>query len=259
MTQVELKNVSVNLPIYDADSRILRKALFKRRTGGDLSIGPEVFVRALKNISFRLEDGDRIGLIGHNGSGKTTLLRLLAGVYAPTAGEILIEGRISALLNAGLGIDMEDTGYENIANIGLMLGLTMAQVRERRNEIGKFSGLGEYLALPVRTYSAGMLLRLSFAVVTAIEPEILLLDEGLGAGDLEFAEAAQNRIGMLIDRVRVLVLASHSEDMIRQFCNRAVLLEQGEIVVAGHVGEVLDIYHSRNAGSQPMRFNPDKG
>ncbi len=259
MTQVELKNVSVNLPIYDADSRILRKALFKRRTGGDLSIGPEVFVRALKNISFRLEDGDRIGLIGHNGSGKTTLLRLLAGVYAPTAGEILIEGRISALLNAGLGIDMEDTGYENIANIGLMLGLTMAQVRERRNEIGKFSGLGEYLALPVRTYSAGMLLRLSFAVVTAIEPEILLLDEGLGAGDLEFAEAAQNRIGMLIDQVRVLVLASHSEDMIRQFCNRAVLLEQGEIVVAGHVGEVLDIYHSRNAGSQPMRFNPDKG
>tara|TARA_A100001037_G_scaffold298122_1_gene321312 strand:- start:964 stop:1743 length:780 start_codon:yes stop_codon:yes gene_type:complete len=259
MTQVELKNVSVNLPIYDADSRILRKALFKRRTGGDLSIGPEVFVRALKNISFRLEDGDRIGLIGHNGSGKTTLLRLLAGVYAPTAGEILIEGRISALLNAGLGIDMEDTGYENIANIGLMLGLTMAQVRERRNEIGKFSGLGEYLALPVRTYSAGMLLRLSFAVVTAIEPEILLLDEGLGAGDLEFAEAAQNRIGMLIDRVRVLVLASHSEDMIRQFCNRAVLLEQGEIVVAGHVGEVLDIYHSRNAGSQPMRFNPDDG
>lgn len=246
MSSIQLNDVSLHLPIFDADSRLLRQVLFKRRTGGKISTENGVVVKALENITLTIEDGDRIGIVGHNGSGKSTMLRLLAGVYVPTAGTIEVEGKISALLSPGLGMDMEDSGFENIVNIGVMLGLTVKEIRTRRDEIAEFTELGEYLALPVRTYSSGMLLRLAFAAVTVIEPDILLLDEGLGAGDARFAKRAQQRVNDLMGRARILVIASHSEGMIADLCNKAILLEQGRMIAFGDVGSVFAAYNRLN-------------
>ena len=200
MPVIEINNVTLHLPIYDANERLLRQVLFRRRTGGRISLGASISVTALDQVSMVIEKGDRVGLIGHNGSGKSTLLRLLAGVYAPTAGTVTINGTVSALLSPGLGMDLEDTGFQNIINIGLMLGLPMREVEARADEIAEFTELGEYLALPVRVYSSGMQLRLAFAVVTIIEPDILLLDEGLGAGDARFIDRAQQRVSNLKKR-----------------------------------------------------------
>jgi len=247
MSSIRLNNVTLHLPIFDADSRLLRQVMFKRRTGGGISTKNGVVIQALENLTLSIEDGDRIGLVGHNGSGKSTLLRLLAGVYAPTAGTIEIEGKISSLLSPGLGMDMEDTGFENIVNIGVMLGLSVKEIQSQRDEIAAFTELGEYLALPVRTYSSGMMLRLAFAAVTVIDPDILLLDEGLGAGDARFADRAQARVNELMGRARILVIASHSEGMIADLCNKALLLEQGRMVAFGDVASVFDTYRRMNS------------
>ncbi len=247
---IEIRDGTVHLPIYQADSRILRQVMFRRRTGGAVSTDGPVHVEALKHVNLTIRRGERVGLVGHNGAGKTTLLRLLAGVYAPTAGSVRVVGKVHALLSPGLGMDPEDTGFENIVNIGVMLGLTQKAVRQRIEEVAEFTGLGEYLALPVRTYSSGMQLRLAFAVVTLVEPDILLLDEGLGAGDARFAQQAQARVDALIERSNVLVLASHSEALLTRFCTRAVLLEQGCIVADGDVEAVLETYRGLNASAE---------
>lgn len=247
MAVIELNNVTLHLPIYDANERLLRQVVFKRRTGGRISWGASVAITALDQVSFSVEEGDRVGIIGHNGSGKSTLLRLLAGVFAPTAGTVTINGTVSALLSPGLGMDLEDTGFQNIINIGLMLGLTLREVEERADEVAEFTELGEYLALPARTYSAGMQLRLAFSVVTIIEPDILLLDEGLGAGDARFVERAQQRVKGLIDRANVLVIASHSDGLLKEMCNKAIMLEQGKLITHGAVDDVLKVYHEHNA------------
>ncbi|MEX2615894.1 MAG: ABC transporter ATP-binding protein [Alphaproteobacteria bacterium] len=246
MSSIRIKDLSLHLPIFDADSRLLRQVVFRRRTGGNISLDNKVVVRALENISLTIEEGDRVGIVGHNGAGKSTLLRVLAGVYEPTAGSIEVEGKISALLSPGLGMAMEDSGFENIVNIGVMLGLTMKEILSRKDEIAEFTELGQYLALPIRTYSSGMMLRLAFAVVTIINPDILLLDEGLGAGDARFAKRAQERINGLLQRAKILVIASHSEGIIADMCNKALLLEQGRLVAYGEVGHVFDVYHKMN-------------
>ena len=246
MSSIRIKDLSLHLPIFDADSRLLRQVVFRRRTGGNISLDNKVVVRALENISLTIEEGDRVGIVGHNGAGKSTLLRVLAGVYEPTAGSIEVEGKISALLSPGLGMAMEDSGFENIVNIGVMLGLTMKEILSRKDEIAEFTELGQYLALPIRTYSSGMMLRLAFAVVTIINPDILLLDEGLGAGDARFAKRAQERVNGLLQRAKILVIASHSEGIIADMCNKALLLEQGRLVAYGEVGHVFDVYHKMN-------------
>ncbi len=246
MSHIHLNKLSLHLPIFDADSRLLRQVIFKRRTGGELSIDGNVVVKALEDITLSIEEGDRVGIVGHNGAGKSTMLRALAGVYAPTSGTIEVDGKISALLSPGLGMDMEDNGFENIINIGVMLGLTVKELQSRKDEIAEFTELGEYLALPVRTYSAGMLLRLAFAAVTIIEPDILLLDEGLGAGDARFAKRAQDRANGLMARARILVIASHSEAIVKDLCNKAMLLEQGRLVAYGDVPSVFEAYNKLN-------------
>jgi ABC-type polysaccharide/polyol phosphate transport system ATPase subunit len=242
MAVVELNRVALHLPVIGADARLLRKVLFSRYVGGRVAQENIVIVKALENVTASIEEGDRVGLIGHNGAGKTTLLRVLAGVYPPTAGTVSVRGRVSALLNPGLGMDVEDTGYENIRNMGMLLGMSKKEIDAKIDQIAEFTELGGYLALPVRTYSAGMHLRLTFAVVTAIDPDILLLDEGLGAGDARFAERAQKRVDAMIHRASVLVIASHSEEMVRKICNKAMLLDQGELVFYGPVGEAFEAY-----------------
>ena len=250
MVSIAVDNLTIDFPIYGSSHRSLRQTLFAR-TGGLIrregARHKRVVVRALDNISFNLDHGDRLGLIGHNGAGKSTLLKALAGVYWPDSGTIRIDGRISPLFVSAPGLDNEDTGYENIKTCGMFLGMSSEEIDRKAPEIAEFCELGEYLELPVRTYSAGMVTRLCFAIATAIDPDILLLDEGLAAGDARFAARAEDRMQALIQRTRILVLASHSDAMIKAMCNRAALMEKGHIVAFGPVDDVVDQYHRRNA------------
>ena len=249
MTSIIASNVTVDFPIYGASHRSLRQTLFAR-TGGLIrheraGRQQRVVVRALDDVSFTLRNGDRLGLIGHNGAGKSTLLKVLAGVYAPDAGSIQIDGRVSPLFNSAPGLDPDDNGYENIKTCGMFLGMSSEEISRKLLDIVDFCELGEYLDLPVRTYSTGMVARLGFAIATAIEPDILLLDEGLGAGDARFAARAEARMQALIHRTRILVLASHSDALIKSMCNRAILLEKGRLIAMGSVDEVIHRYHQR--------------
>jgi ABC-type polysaccharide/polyol phosphate transport system ATPase subunit len=248
MTSVVIENVTVDFPIYGT-RRSLRKALFERATGGLVQRGKGrhqgmFVVKALTNVSFKLEEGDRLGLVGHNGAGKSTLLKVMAGVYEPVFGRVLVNGRITPLFDMMPGLDGEDTGYQNIVTMGMLLGMSRAEVEARIPEIEEFSELGEYLDLPVRTYSAGMTARLGFAVATAIDPGILLMDEGLGAGDARFAERAAKRMNDFVGRSRIVVLASHSEAMLRAMCNKAALMYEGHMIGFGSVQEILDQYYA---------------
>jgi ABC-type polysaccharide/polyol phosphate transport system ATPase subunit len=248
MTSVIIDNVSVDFPIYGAQ-RSLRKSLFERATGGLVQRGEgrhqNMFVvKALTNISLTFHEGDRVGLIGHNGAGKSTLLKVLAGVYVPIKGQVWVSGKITPLFEMMPGLDPEDTGYQNIVTMGMMLGMSRTEVEAKIHEIEKFSELGEYLNLPVRTYSAGMTARLGFAVATAIEPGILLMDEGLGAGDARFAERAAERMKQFVERSRIIVLATHSEAMLRSMCNKAALMYEGHLLSFAGVQEILDQYYA---------------
>lgn len=245
MTAVVLENVHVDFPIYGAQ-RSLRKALFARATGGLIAHEGthhnQVVIKALNGVSLTLKDGDRIGLVGHNGAGKSTLLKVIAGIYEPIAGRVLAQGRITPMFDAMPGLDSEDTGYENIITSGLLFGMTREEIESKIPEIEEFSELGEYLALPVRTYSTGMVTRLSFALATSLEPGILLMDETIGAGDARFADRAARRMNEFIGRSRILVLASHSNAIIKSICNKAALMKAGQILAVGSVDEILDQY-----------------
>ncbi len=188
--------------------------------------------------------------MGGNGAGKSTLLKALAGVYQPSSGQVLVDGNITSCFDLLPGLDVEDTGYENIVTSGLLLGMTRQAIESKIADIEEFSELGEYLALPVRTYSAGMMARLGFALATAVDPGILLVDEGIGAGDARFAERASQRLHAFVQRSSILVLASHSDGLIRSWCNKAALLEAGRVLLIGEVDQVLEAYHRRNQSAQ---------
>lgn len=245
MAAVILENVHLSYRIYDSH-RSLRKTLFDRVTGGIIqrqgNSQDGVVIKALDGISLRLEDGDRVGLLGHNGAGKSTLLKVLAGIYEPTAGRVFVAGHITTLFTAMPGYSPDDTGYENIVTAGLLLGLSRAEIARKLPEIEEFSGLGEYLDLPARTYSSGMLVRLGFALATAVDPGVLLMDEGIGTGDAQFAERAQKRMQEFIGRSRIMVIASHSNGLLSSVCNKAVLMSAGRIVAFGSVAHVLEQY-----------------
>jgi len=254
VTSIVVDNVTIDFPIYGTSHRSLRQTLFGH-TGGLIrheraGRQERVVVRALDNVSFALQNGDRLGLIGHNGAGKSTLLRVLAGVYRPDSGSIRIEGRVSPLFNSVPGLDPDDNGYENIKTCGIFLGMTLEEIDRRLSDIAEFCELGEYLDLPVRTYSTGMVMRLGFAIATAIDTDILLLDEGLGAGDARFAARAEDRMNALIQRTRILVLASHSDALIKSMCSRAILMEKGRLVAIGPVDEIINRYHERPSEAQ---------
>lgn len=251
---IQIRDVAVDIPVYDAASRSLKSKAIAIGTGGRIIPGDAhtVVIRALQGISFDLHEGDRLALIGHNGSGKSTLLRVLAGIYRPSSGTVIRRGRCAALFDLSFGMDMEATGYENIFLRGLALGLTRSEIAKFVDEIAEFSDLGNFLDLPVRTYSAGMAARLAFTISTSIESDILLIDEGLGAGDAAFLEKAQQRIATMMNRASVLVLASHDQSLIRTFCNSAILLSHGQAVGRGEVGAVLEQYtQNTNTASAP--------
>jgi ABC-type polysaccharide/polyol phosphate transport system ATPase subunit len=244
MPSIELNDVSVDFPIYTAQTRSIRADLL-RRMGGRIQEKQDdkrFVVNALRNINLSLRSGDRLGLVGPNGAGKSTLLRVLSGVYEPPRGTIRIEGQISSLLDVALGIDPELNGYDNIILRGVLLGMTSEELREKTPGIAEFSELGDFLNLPVRTYSSGMMLRLAFAICTAIRPDIVLLDEVVGVGDADFAEKAKARTRQFANDASIVVLASHDTTVLRDFCDQAALLRDGRIVEIGPVAEVLDHY-----------------
>lgn len=243
-TEISLENVSVSFPIYHGGSRSLKKNLLFRSSGGHLATDAShrITVEALRNVSARFQPGDRVALVGSNGAGKTTLLRVMAGIYEPVSGNVISRGRISPMFDIGLGIDSEISGYDNIRLRGLILGLTPNEIEERMQDIVEFTELGDYLGIPVRTYSSGMMTRLVFAVATCFAPEILLMDEWIVAGDATFISKAQHRIQSFVENASILVLASHSLQICRQFCNKAMWMESGQIRAFGPVGEILDAY-----------------
>lgn len=259
MAGITLKNVTADFPIY-GNQVSFRNALFGRVVGGVLR-GPSetesrVTVRALDNVSLTINHGDQLGIIGHNGAGKSTLLRVLAGIYEPALGTVTIDGHVSPLFNVSPGLDLDDSGYENIVTCALLLGMTREEIERKLPEIAAFTELSDYLALPARTYSSGMLVRLGFAIATAIDPEILLLDEGLGAGDARFATRAARRVEAMIERSSIMVLASHSDELIRQMCNRVILLDHGRILADGPTKDVIDMYTLMNKEEQPGTLQP---
>jgi ABC-type polysaccharide/polyol phosphate transport system ATPase subunit len=248
MPTVVLKDIHVEFPIYGTQ-RSLRKALFARAAGGliqhETAGRDRVIVKALNGVSLRLEQGDRLGLVGRNGAGKSTLLKVIAGVYEPVIGHVLASGKVTPCFDLLPGLDPEDTGYENIITAGLLLGMDRAEIESKIPGIEELSELGEYLGLPVRTYSAGMVVRLGFSLATAVDPGILLMDEWIGVGDARFAERASGRLRSFIDRSSILVFASHSEALIRSWCNKAALLDAGRIVLLGEVEQVFRAYHAK--------------
>jgi lipopolysaccharide transport system ATP-binding protein len=228
---ISLKNVSVSFPIYGAGAASLKKTLAASVTGG--RIGKETgvtVVQALHDISLELKSGDRLGLVGHNGAGKSTLLRTLAGVYEPSAGQLIRHGTVTSLIDPSLGIESDATGLENIMLRGLVMGLSKNEIDRLTPSICEFSGLGQYINMPVRTYSTGMMMRLAFSICTSVQADILLMDEWLSVGDADFAERAEQRMRKIVSRSGILVLASHSPELIANECNRVIRLEHGRIV-----------------------------
>jgi lipopolysaccharide transport system ATP-binding protein len=231
MTRLILDTVSIDFPIFGGRSKSLRHALASAATGG--RIGQEsgiTVVEALRDISLDLHEGARLGIVGHNGAGKSTLLRVLAGVYPPTRGRYARSGSIASLIDPMLGIEPDATGYENILLRGLIHGIPRRDMAGLVPGIAEFSGLGDYLEMPVRTYSTGMMMRLGFSIATSVRSDILLMDEWLSVGDEEFRRQAEERLRNLIDNTGILVLASHSAELIERECDRVIELSHGTIV-----------------------------
>jgi homopolymeric O-antigen transport system ATP-binding protein len=243
MAHLRLENVSLKYPIYNTHARSLRSRIVSMATGGVARVARArmVEIEALRAINLELHDGDRLGLIGPNGAGKSTLLKVLAGLYHPTEGTVDRAGRTETLFNLSL-LDMEASGFDNIRLLIAIRGIGGPESEGVIRRIAEFSELEGYLDLPVRTYSSGMLARLGFSLATAIEPEILLVDEVLGAGDQYFLKKAVKRLEEMSERSRILVLASHSLEMLRQFCNRGVIMRRGQILESGPIRDVVANY-----------------
>ena len=243
MAHITFEHVNIDFPIYNAKNRSLKNKVMQAATGGKVSFGAEgTVIRSLEDVSFEIKEGERVGLIGHNGAGKSTLLRALSNVYAPTSGRATIDGEIGSLVDIGLGIDGEATGRENIFIRGALLGLRRKEIERQFDEIVEFSELGEFINMPVRTYSSGMHLRLAFAVATIIRPEILLMDEWLSVGDASFNEKAEKRLNDLVQSSRILVIASHSRELIERTCNRAMWIAHGRLKMDSNPQEVCSAY-----------------
>lgn len=240
---IELSNVTIDYPLEHTDGASLKSALMAvLRRHGDR---PKAHYRALDNISLKIANGERVGLIGLNGAGKSTMLRVMSGIFQPTKGTVRIGGRVSPLLDFATGLELHHTGLENIRIRLMFLGESKASIAQKIAEIVDFSELGDFINLPARTYSTGMFMRLAFATSTAINPEILIADEVVGAGDAQFAEKAKQRIERLLSADRTTVLSSHSMDLIRGFCHRVIWLHHGRIIADGDCETVVNDYESR--------------
>lgn len=244
MAQIILDNASVDFPVYNVASRSLKNHVIDMVTGGSIANRGDgvTIVRGLDGVSAVINEGDRVGLIGHNGCGKTTLLRVISGIFVPSSGIAKVQGECVSLINISLGIDPESTGRENIFLRTAMMGMSRSEQKKFYPEIAEFSGLGDFLDMPYRTYSSGMQMRLAFSTSTAIKPEILIMDEWLSTGDADFAVRAAARLNSVVDNTKILVIASHSKQLLLQVCNRIIWLEHGKIVRDGDAKSVAAEY-----------------
>lgn len=236
----------VSFPVLHASNQSIKNKVIGAVTGGKLSKDHDgvTFVEGLKDVSLKIRKGERIGIVGHNGSGKSTLLRVFSGIYTPISGNAQIDGNVTSLINIGLGIDPEATGIENIKLRAAMMGISAKELKGYMNEIIDFSGLGEFIHMPFRTYSSGMQMRLAFSVSTTIKPQILIMDEWLSLGDSEFETRAKSRMNELLNLTEILILASHSKSLLLENCDRLIWLEHGQIKMDGPVDIVADAYFS---------------
>lgn len=251
MATIVVDNVHLNLPVLGYNARSIRRVLLNVSTGGRIlrDAHDKIVVSALNGVSFKLEEGDRLGLLGHNGAGKSSLLRVLAGIYEPSNGRVSVDGRISSLLDPALGLDPEATGKENINLLARYRGASPKAVADAYPKIEEMCELGGFLDLPVKTYSAGMMARLMFSVAVSFQPDILLMDEWLVVGDAEFVKKAERIMNDFVARARVLVMATHSENIVSAVCNKAMVLEHGRAIDFGDTAEVLKRRHAASSAA----------
>lgn len=243
MIEIKLKNVSLSYPIYGTDARSLKTTMINIATGGRLERDcRRCSVQALTDITFNLQQGDCLALIGHNGAGKSSLLKVLAKIYEPTVGSISVKGRVNCLFDIMMGMDQELNGYENIKLRGLILGLKQREIQDLIPRVEEFAELGEFMKVPIKTYSSGMKVRLAFGIIVNIFSEILLIDEIVNVGDARFMVKAKEYMKSLVHESDIMVLSSHDTQLIREFCNKAIWLEKGEIKHFGNLEEVLKLY-----------------
>jgi ABC-type polysaccharide/polyol phosphate transport system ATPase subunit len=246
MPEIQLSNVMVEYPVFTAVGRSLKSAMLKRSVGGDIrqDANLRTTVRALSDVTLTIRSGDRLAVLGRNGSGKTTLLRVVGGIFHASRGHVRITGTTALMTDMFMGMDVEETGYNNILYRGVFLGLSGARLDALVKDVEEFTELGDFLSLPVRTYSQGMLLRLGFAVSTAIAPEIIIMDELINVGDAAFFRKAEQRLNKLFEHASIMVVATHDEMTVRRFCNRAIILREGKLMADGAPDEVLAAYNA---------------
>ena len=232
MTHIRMNNVSVDFPIYNTTGRSLKNQLMQAATGGRMGSNEQgrVVVRALQNICLDLKEGDRLGVLGHNGAGKSTLLRVISGVYEPIEGFLEVQGKITSMIDLSLGMDGEATGIENIYLRGALLGFNRQWLSSKISDIVDFAGLGDFIRMPLRTYSTGMQMRLAFSIATLVQPEIILMDEWLTVGDADFKEKAQQRLHEIVQKSSILIIATHSPELVEKVCNRTIQLDRGNLI-----------------------------
>ena len=240
MARIELNNVNLTFRVRQHRRITLKEFLVRQMFRR--SVNPFIEVRALQDVSLRLQEGERVGILGHNGAGKSVLLKVLAGIYPPTQGRRVVEGRISSLFDIALGFEADANGWENIAYRGYLQGETPNSIRAKMQAIAEFSELGDFLNMPVRYYSAGMIVRLAFSIATAIQPEILLVDEVLGVGDMAFQQKAQQRMREMMAKAQLIVVVSHDLEALRRLCDRGVWMDHGHVRLLGPVTEVIAAY-----------------
>lgn len=246
-TSIKLNNVNLDY-IVKSGSDSLKKSIIAtcnavlKKDHAKFKAIKNTSYRALSNINIDIQSQDRVGLLGRNGAGKSSLLRVMAKVYKPNAGSVTVNGKIASLFDVCLGMDSEATGYENIINLAIMRGLSKKTAQTLIADVEEFTELGNFLNAPVRTYSSGMSMKLAFAVATAVAPQIILIDEVIGVGDAHFMKKAKTRIMDMLEKTQIVVLTSHSTDIIRQFCNKIIVLDKGEIKFTGDVTEGIAFY-----------------
>ena len=237
MKVIEVQNLTVNLPILSVNARSLRKTVMNLSTGGRLlrDSRDKIHVQALSGVSFDLAAGDRLGVIGHNGSGKSTLLRTLGKIYRPSSGLVVINGKVATILDPAAGLNFEITGRENIGLLGRFHGLGKKEIEAALEDIADFTGLGDFLNVPIKTYSQGMIARLAFSVGTQWRPEVVLMDEWIAVADENFKTAALERLTNFVSSARAVVLASHDYILLRRLCNKVLILEHGAVRYFGPI------------------------
>lgn len=250
MARIELDKVSLTFKVRPHGRITLKEFLVRQMFRK--SVNPVIRVPALQDINLELREGERIGILGHNGGGKSTLLKVLAGIYPPTRGRRLVEGRISSLFEIALGFETDANGWENIAYRGYLQGETPRSLQAKIKPIAEFSELGHFLDMPVRYYSAGMLVRLAFSIATAIEPEILLVDEVLGVGDMAFLQKARQRMRDMMAKAQIIVVVSHELDSLAKICDRGIWMDHGRIKMIGPIHDVIAAYTTSVQSAQPQ-------